>query len=198
MTPFCIIVGLGNPGPEYVRTRHNIGFRVLDALAVEHGVRFVEIAKYHAELAELTLDDGRNVTLVKPATFMNRSGDAVGSLARFYKLPPAQVWVVQDDIDLELGRIRLKPEGGGHGGHNGIKSLEAALGSTAFPRLKLGVSPAADDPRANAEAHDLVLGGFSAHEEEFVVPHVLVGAVTALQRMLRDGPVKAASIMGIA
>ena len=192
-----MIVGLGNPGSEYARTRHNIGFRALDALAVEYEARFVEIAKYQADLAELTLDDGRRVTLVKPLTYMNRSGDAVGPLARFYKLPAGQIWVVQDDIDLELGRIRLKPEGGGHGGHNGIKSLEATLGSSAFPRLKLGVSPAADDPRANAEARDLVLGGFSAHEEEFVVPHVLVGAVTALQRMLRDGPVKAASVMGI-
>lgn len=195
MAPARLIVGLGNPGPEYERTRHNIGFLALDALAASRKARFVEVPKYHAFLAEFEAA-GEKTLLVKPTTFMNRSGESVGALARFYKLAPADIWVIQDDIDLEIGRLRLKLGGGGSGGHNGIKSIESGLGSPDFPRLKLGVAPEPSDQRARAEARDLVLGKFSEHEEDFLLAPVLSGAVLALERMLELGPQKAGSMMG--
>ncbi len=195
--PSQIIVGLGNPGPEYAMTRHNAGFMVLDAFAASHDLRFVEVGKYNAFVAEYEPTPGRRVLLVKPQTFMNLSGESVAPMARFFKVAATDVWVVQDDIDIEFGRIRLKQGGSGNGGHNGIRSLETSLGSRDFTRLKIGVSPAADDPRAQAETRDLVLGGFSENERTFVLPAVLIGAITALDRMLKDGPEKAASMMGL-
>lgn len=194
--PTQLIVGLGNPGPEYVWTRHNAGFLVLNAYATAHDAPFMEVAKYQAEIAEVVPEPGRRILLVKPSTYMNLSGQSVGPLASFFKLAPKDVWVVQDDVDLEIGRLRLKIGGGGHGGHNGIKSIEAALGSNAFPRLKVGVAPGADDPRAQAETRDIVLGKFSEHELSFVIPPTILGAVTALENMVQHGPVKAASMMG--
>jgi PTH1 family peptidyl-tRNA hydrolase len=194
-SPARLIVGLGNPGSEYERTRHNVGFRALDGLAAVRGARFVEVPKYQAELAEIEDASGKSV-LVKPTTFMNKSGEAVGALAQFYKLSPGDIWVVQDDIDLEIGRLRLKLGGGGSGGHNGVKSIEEALGSADFPRLKIGVAPEPADQRARAEARNLVLGSFTDQEEELLLAPVLAGAVLALERMLESGPQKAASMMG--
>lgn len=193
--PTQLIVGLGNPGPEYAWTRHNAGFLVLDAYAAAHEARFLEVTKYRAEIAEVVPSPGRRVLLVKPLTFMNLSGESVGALATFFKIAAPDVWVVQDDVDLEIGRLRLKLGGGGSGGHNGIKSIEAAIGNT-FPRLKVGIAPLPDDARAQAQTRDLVLGQFSDHEKSFILPPVLLGAVTALDNMLELGPTKAASMMG--
>lgn len=191
-----LIVGLGNPGSKYAATRHNIGFRVLDLLAHNRESKFVEISKYKAEVSEIEGQNGNKITLIKPTTFMNLSGEAVSLLAKFYKIDPLDIWVVQDDKELEIGRLRLKLGGGGSGGHNGIKSIESCLGSNDFPRLKIGVAPEAGNPLENADTRDLVLSKFTEHEESLILPSVIGGAVLALENMIAEGPEKAASLMG--
>jgi len=132
-----LIVGLGNPGSKYENTRHNIGFRFLDLLAESRGLRFNAAPRFHAELATWKgLED--NILLVKPQTFMNNSGEAVGPLARYYDVEPNQIIVVYDDLDLPAGKIRLK-KGGGHGGHNGLKSLHQHLPDHDYIRIKVGI-----------------------------------------------------------
>lgn len=128
-----LIVGLGNPGARYQATRHNAGFWFVDALAAQRGVALKPAARYHGELAEA--DGG---WLLKPTTFMNRSGQAVAALAGFYKIPLGQILVVHDELDLAPGIARLK-QGGGHGGHNGLRSLIADLGGADFWRLRIGI-----------------------------------------------------------
>jgi len=132
-----LLVGLGNPGSKYEETRHNIGFRFLDELARKEGLRFSAAPRFHAETATWESPDGR-ILLVKPQTFMNNSGEAVGPLAHFYKVTTADVFVVYDDLDLPSGKTRLK-KGGGHGGHNGLKSLNAHLPDTEYTRIKIGI-----------------------------------------------------------
>lgn len=132
-----LIVGLGNPGAEYTATRHNAGFWLADALARQAGVAFREQAKFHGAVCQAGLD-GTSVWLLKPMTFMNRSGQAVAALARFYKIPVERILVVHDELDLPPGRVRFK-QGGGHGGHNGLRDLHAHLGSKEFYRLRLGI-----------------------------------------------------------
>ncbi len=132
-----LIVGLGNPGSKYGKTRHNIGFRFLDLLAESRGLRFDAAPRFRAELATWKQGDSK-VLLVKPQTFMNNSGEAVGPLARYYDVAPNQIIVVYDDLDLPAGRIRLK-KGGGHGGHNGLKSLNQHLPDSDYIRIKIGI-----------------------------------------------------------
>jgi PTH1 family peptidyl-tRNA hydrolase len=132
-----LIVGLGNPGPEYDQTRHNAGFWFVDALARVRGGGFRLENKFHGETARLSLE-GKEVRLLKPLTFMNRSGQSVGALARFFRIPPDQILVVHDDLDLAPGTARLK-RGGGHGGHNGLRDITSALGGNGFLRLRLGI-----------------------------------------------------------
>ena len=127
-----LIVGLGNPGAQYARTRHNVGFWLVDRLGA--GLR--ADAKYHAEIGAATID-GERVVLMKPLTFMNRSGQAVGAYARFFKIAPAQILVVHDELDLAPGTVRLK-QGGGHGGHNGLRDISAQLGAD-YRRLRIGI-----------------------------------------------------------
>jgi PTH1 family peptidyl-tRNA hydrolase len=131
-----LIVGLGNPGSEYEDTRHNIGFMVLDKLAKELGsesARWEEHEKFQAVTAR-----AGDVMLVKPITFMNRSGDAISALMRFYKLSPSDVWVIHDDIDLPLGKIRVR-ERGSSAGHNGVQSVIESLKTDAFVRFRIGI-----------------------------------------------------------
>ena len=130
-----LIVGLGNPGSQYVRTRHNVGFWLLDRLA-EAGADLRTESKFQAEVGTLKLG-GRRVALLKPTTFMNLSGQAVGAYARYYKIPPAAILVVHDELDLAPGTVRLK-RGGGHGGHNGLRDITAQIGAE-FLRLRLGI-----------------------------------------------------------
>ena len=144
----AIIVGLGNPGREYERTRHNVGFVAIDYIAERLGVR-IDRAKYHALVAEATVGE-RRVLLMKPTTYMNNSGVAVAEAASFYKIPPESVVVLHDEISFEPGKLRLRRKGSA-GGHNGLKSIIAHLGSENFPRVKIGVGqkPSPDYDLAN-------------------------------------------------
>ena len=131
-----LLVFLGNPGPKYDCTRHNAGFMAGDALAKKLGVSINKL-RFKALTASAEIN-GEKVLLMKPQTFMNLSGEAVGEAARFYKIPPEHVLVVSDEISLPLGKLRVRPKGSA-GGHNGLKSIIAHLGSDAFPRIRLGV-----------------------------------------------------------
>lgn len=162
--PACdwLIVGLGNPGAQYEKTRHNMGFRALDLLAKELGCK-VDRAKFRG-LTGQAVYGGQKLLLLKPQTFMNASGDSVREAAAFYKLPPERVIVLFDDISLAPGRLRVRGSGSA-GGHNGIKSIIAQLGSQDFPRVKIGVGA---KPHPDYDLADWVLSGFSAQEEKAV------------------------------
>jgi PTH1 family peptidyl-tRNA hydrolase len=132
-----LIVGLGNPGPQYEATRHNAGFWWVDQVAGEHGARLNAEGKFQGIAGKLKQGD-HETWLLKPSTFMNASGRAVAAIANFYKIPPQAILVVHDELDLSPGTAKLK-KGGGHGGHNGLKDIAAALGTADFWRLRLGI-----------------------------------------------------------
>lgn len=132
-----LLVGLGNPGDKYQDTRHNIGFRFLDLLAKHEGLRFAAAPRFRAETCSWEAG-GEKVMLVKPQTFMNNSGESVGQLARYYQVATSDIFVVFDDLDLPAGKIRIRHEGG-HGGHNGLKSLNQHLDGTNYTRIKIGI-----------------------------------------------------------
>jgi PTH1 family peptidyl-tRNA hydrolase len=178
-TALKLIVGLGNPGPEYARTRHNAGFWLVDELARRHGGTFRFEGKHQAELARVALG-GEDLWLMKPMTFMNRSGGPVSSVLGFYKLTPAQMLVAHDEIDLPGGTVRLK-EAGGHGGHNGLRDIIAAQGD-GFWRMRIGVG----HPGTKNEVVDFVLTRASAGEQQEIDDSVRAGA-DAIEEMLRTG-----------
>jgi PTH1 family peptidyl-tRNA hydrolase len=132
-----LIVGLGNPGPDYADTRHNAGFRFLDTLLSGTGVALRHESRFHGEAGKFAVA-GREVWLLKPMTFMNHSGDSVAALARFYQIAPAEILVVHDELDLPPGTVRLKV-GGGDGGHNGLTDVTEKLGAPDYVRLRLGI-----------------------------------------------------------
>jgi PTH1 family peptidyl-tRNA hydrolase len=136
-TPISMVVGLGNPGPQYEKTRHNAGFWVVDRWADLLKTRFQTEKTFFGEIAKARWD-GQQIWLIKPTTFMNRSGQAVGALARFYKVPVESILVIHDELDLLPGQLRIK-QGGGHAGHNGLRDIQASLGSPAFWRLRIGI-----------------------------------------------------------
>ncbi len=173
-----LVVGLGNPGAKYSRTRHNAGFMVLDELARRHGARFK--SKRKVEIAPLELGT-ENIVLAKPLTFMNLSGEAVKKLRRHWRLAPEKILVVHDDIDLAAGLIRLR-NGGSTGGHLGVQSIMENLGSDRFPRVKVGVGR----PPAGEEASDYVLGKVEAAELEKLEEAVL-RAADAVEAVILDG-----------
>jgi PTH1 family peptidyl-tRNA hydrolase len=179
-----LIVGLGNPGDEYSRHRHNIGFRVVEALARAHGLAFSREkgAKAHVARGRIA---GRPVILAKPQTFMNLSGQAVGRLSRAHGIPPECILVVYDDLDLPLGRLRLRPEGGS-GGHKGMRSIIDTLGTQAFPRLRVGI----DRPPGQMDPADYVLHPFGNDQKPFVAGAV-ERAVAAVELWLAEGIVAA-------
>lgn len=152
-----IITGLGNPGREYARNRHNVGFQFMEKLAEKHGLKFSRMM--HKGVVALGEIAGTKVALVKPMTFMNLSGECVGAIARFYKTPAQDVLAVYDELDLPEGLLRLRGKGGA-GGHNGMKSLITHLGTDAFPRLRIGIGR----PPGRMAASDYVLQDFSAGE----------------------------------
>lgn len=152
---FRLLVGLGNPGREYADTRHNVGFMLLDRIAAKEGVTFKSERAWKAHLARVG-----EVHLCKPVTYMNLSGEAVRAVADFYKVPPAETLVVLDEMALPLGKLRLRASGSA-GGHNGLKSIVAQLGTTEIPRLRIGIGAA--DP---GEAVGHVLGRFAPDELE--------------------------------
>ncbi|MDD2915479.1 MAG: aminoacyl-tRNA hydrolase [Gallionella sp.] len=162
MTTIRLIVGLGNPGREYEATRHNVGFRWVDELARLQNLNFKSEAKFHGLAARGQLH-GHEILLLKPQTFMNVSGRAVGALAQFYKIVPAEILVVHDELDLSPGVARLKM-GGGHGGHNGLKDIIAHLGSKDFWRLRLGIG----HPGERAEVSNYVLNDPRKEERELI------------------------------
>ena len=169
-----LIVGLGNPGPEYAKTRHNVGFRCLDLLAEKLGVR-VDKAKFQGLYGQ-TDYHGNRLYLLKPLTSMNLSGRSVLQLSAFFQVPPQRIIVLFDDISLEPGRLRVRPNGSA-GGHNGIKSIIAELGSQEFPRVKLGVGA---KPHPDFDLAAWVLSTFSAQEEKALSVSLENGAQAAL------------------
>lgn len=132
-----LIAGLGNPGPEYAATRHNAGFWWLETLAHQWGVQLAHSRDFHGFTGS-PLQQGHKVWLLQPTIFMNRSGQSVAALARFYKIPPENILVVHDELDLDPGQVKLK-QGGGHAGHNGLRDIDAQLGSKNYWRLRLGI-----------------------------------------------------------
>jgi len=155
-----LLVGLGNPGNKYETTRHNIGFRFVDALAEKQGLRFAAAPRFHAETCEWKSAD-RRVMLVKPQTFMNNSGECVAPLARYYDIATSDIFVVYDDLDLTAGKFRLRT-GGGHGGHNGLKSLNPHLPDANYHRIKVGIGR----PPQGMDVTAWVLGKSMADERQ--------------------------------
>jgi PTH1 family peptidyl-tRNA hydrolase len=177
-TPEWIVVGLGNPGPEFRGTRHNLGFEVIDTLAQAFRIK-LDRSKHHARYGVGELG-GRVVVLVKPMTFVNLSGSAVAPFMRSYGIKPDHVLVIADDLDMDLGRVRLKPKGSA-GGHNGHKSIIAALGTTDYPRLKIGIGSV---DRSETIGH--VLGGFNRQERD-VIDLALRRAFDGVVRVVEQG-----------
>lgn len=178
-TVLKLILGLGNPGAEYARTRHNAGFWLVDELARRHGGTFRHEGKHQAELARVRMN-GDEVWLAKPMTFMNRSGGPASSILNFYKIAPGDMLVAHDEIDLPSGTVRLK-QGGGHGGHNGLRDLIAAQGD-GFWRLRIGVG----HPGAKSEVVDFVLT-HAGKDEQRAIDETIVTGADAIEEMLRSG-----------
>ncbi len=155
-----LIVGLGNPGKQYERTRHNCGFRAMDILAQKLGCK-VDKGKFQGLYGQTTYA-GNKLFLLKPQTFMNLSGRSVLQLSAYYSIPPQRIIVLFDDISLNVGRLRTRSDGSA-GGHNGIKSIISELGSQDFPRVKIGVG---GKPHEDADLTDWVLSVFSSNEEK--------------------------------
>ena len=174
-----LIVGLGNPGREYEKTRHNAGFRAIDRIAEKLGVR-IDKLKFQGLYAQVNTATGK-LFLLKPQTYMNLSGRSVLQLSAFFKVPPARIIVLFDDISLEPGKLRLRKDGSA-GGHNGIKSIIQELGSQDFPRVKIGVGA---KPHPDADLADWVLSGFTSQEEKALGPAIDRAADAALCIMER-------------
>jgi len=177
-----LIVGLGNPGPEYAKTRHNCGFRALDILAKKLGCR-VDKGKFQGLYNQVSYGENK-VFLLKPQTYMNLSGNSVKQLASFYHIPPQHIIVMYDDISLEPGRLRIRADGSA-GGHNGIKSIISCLGGQDFPRVKIGVGA---KPHPDYDLADWVLSSFSAAEEKDLVSALERSADAALSIIDRGVP----------
>lgn len=181
-----LIVGLGNPGADYARTRHNAGFLLVEKLAGQWKANWKNERKFQARVSRVEHDD-RTVLLAEPQTFMNLSGESVGALVRFYQLPLKQLLVVVDDADLPLGEIRLRP-GGGTGGHHGLESIMQHIGSREYARLRIGIGR--KDNLRQITGH--VLGKFSS-DEAALLEKVLDRTARQLECWLADGIQKAMS-----
>jgi PTH1 family peptidyl-tRNA hydrolase len=178
-----VIVGLGNPGPEHLVTRHNAGFWFVDLLARRHGGEFRDYRKYSGETARITLNE-REIILLKPTTYMNRSGLSVRQLSDFYKIAPEEILVAHDELDLPVGSVRLK-QGGGHGGHNGLRDTITHIGET-FWRLRLGIG----HPGNKADVIDYVLTRAPRAEEDTILETVSTAA-DVMPLMLEQGAERA-------
>jgi len=171
--PVRVVVGLGNPGPRYERTRHNAGFWLVDEVARLYGGSFRSERKFQGQVAKVRVG-GEEITLLKPDTLMNRSGESIGPLLRFFKVDPAAMLVAHDEIDLPPGGLKLKRDGG-HGGHNGLRDTIRVLGTRAFGRLRIGV-------------------GHPGHKDD-VVPYVLTNAPAAEQREIESAIDRAVEVL---
>jgi|SRR5689334_1255435 PTH1 family peptidyl-tRNA hydrolase len=173
-----LVAGLGNPGREYERTRHNVGWLVVDELARRVGGSFR--SKFSGRLAEVRLDDQR-LALLKPETYMNESGRSLGAAVRFFKVAPSDLVVVHDDVDLDEGRLQARL-GGGLAGHNGLRSIAQALGTPEFLRMRIGVGrPGRGDPRSVA---DYVLSDFASETD---IDALVARAADAVEALAREG-----------
>lgn len=200
-----LIVGLGNPGPEYEQTRHNIGFMAIDRLASDWSISLGKEKRFYGIFGEGRLSSrlasSGKIRLLKPTTYMNVSGQSVRACADWFKCNPENILVIYDDMDLPLGKLRLRPSGSA-GGHNGMKSIISHLGTQNFPRLRLGIgrgehwanhSNEAIATKANQNVANYVLGGFTASENK-VVNELLVVTTSAVTSILADGLAKAMSL----
>ena len=185
MTERFLVVGLGNPGREYKKNRHNVGFQVIDFFAAQHGLDFTR-QQSNAAIASGTIA-GRSVTLAKPMAFMNASGGPVSALMKFFKVDIDHLLVIADDLDLPIGTIRLKPEGGS-GGQNGIKDIINRLGSKEFARMRIGIGR----PQGKMDPTAYVLQDFSAEQQE-TIDIAYERASNAIETWLSDGIVLAMS-----
>jgi PTH1 family peptidyl-tRNA hydrolase len=179
---FRLIAGLGNPGSEYTGTRHNVGFEVVDRLASEWGLAWQHEKRWHVLWAKR-----ENVILVKPTSFMNRSGEPIQAAAQFYKIAPAEMLVVLDDMALPLGRLRLRPDGG-TAGHNGLESVIVQFGTEEIPRLRVGIGAAPHEGSV-----DYVLGRFF-EEERPLVAKAIARAVDAVKCAIDNGVLSAMNL----
>ncbi len=197
-----LIVGLGNPGTEYERTRHNIGFMAVDALAKDWSISLGKEKRFYGIFGEgrlsSSLAHNGKIRLLKPTTYMNLSGQAVRACADWFKCSPENILVIYDDMDLPLGKLRLRPSGSA-GGHNGMKSIISHLGTQNFPRLRLGIGRGGNKDnqaiatKANQNVTNHVLGGFTATENK-VLPEVLALGNSTVTSILRDGLEKTMSL----
>ena len=180
------MVGLGNPGPTYALTRHNVGFWAVEDLAERHGARFTSSVRHRAEVTTLTLApapgvDAIRLVLAKPTTYMNESGRAVQAVAAFHKIPPGHVIAIHDELDLDAGRLRVK-FGGGDNGHNGLKSMRAHLGTGDFHRVRVGIGR----PPGRQSAADWVLAKLRPGDSEAMRVDAAIAA-DAVESLVRDG-----------
>ncbi len=175
-----LVVGLGNPGPKYDWTRHNMGFLVIDELAEREKIP-VQKLKFKALTNTVVIGD-RSVLLMKPTTYMNLSGGAVGEAARFYKIPPERILVISDDVALPQGKLRIRRSGSA-GGHNGLKDIIAHLGGDGFPRIKVGVG---GKPHPDSDMADWVLGKFTGQDKK-VMEETIKRAADAVEELLKNG-----------
>ena len=185
-----LIAGLGNPGPEYAATRHNAGFWWLETLARQWGVQLAHSRDFHG-FAGSSQQQGRKVWLLQPVIFMNRSGQSVAALARFYKIPPENILVVHDELDLDPGQVKLK-QGGGHAGHNGLRDIDAQLGSKNYWRLRLGIGHPGSKPevvnwvlKKPSLEHRIAIEQAIDHSLR-VVPDILAGQMEKAMRMINS------------
>lgn len=176
-----IIVGLGNPGAEYSSTHHNIGFMALDKVAAFYGATFKKSTRFNGEVANVRVND-KKVYLLKPLTYMNNSGESVGKLSRHYKIDSKDILVIHDDMDLPLGKIRIR-KNGSSGGHNGIKSIIAHLGSEEFNRIRFGIDHASG---SHDDVIDYVLAPFTKREHETIDP-ILENFPTIIDDYIKNG-----------
>ena len=175
-----LVVGLGNPGPKYDWTRHNMGFLVIDELAQREKIP-VQKLKFKALINTAVIGD-QSVLLMKPTTYMNLSGGAVGEAARFYKIPPERILVISDDVALPQGKLRIRRSGSA-GGHNGLKDIIAHLGGDGFPRIKVGVG---GKPHPDSDMADWVLGKFTGQDKK-VMEDAIQRAADAVETLLKYG-----------
>lgn len=175
-----LIVGLGNPGKQYEMTRHNIGFHTIDYIADQYNVK-VNKLKFKALFGEISVG-GEKTFLIKPQTFMNLSGESIAEFARFYKVPPENIIIINDDISLDTGRIRVRAKGSA-GGHNGLKSIIYQLQSDNFPRIKMGVGA---PQHKDYDLADYVLGRFTK-EEIPVMEDAIIRASKAAEEIIKNG-----------
>ncbi|KDN15127.1 aminoacyl-tRNA hydrolase [Snodgrassella communis] len=190
MSHLRLIVGLGNPGSEYEHTRHNIGFDFIDELAKLWKTSLKEEKKFFGQVARVNLNEGE-VWLLKPLTFMNKSGTAVQALAKFYKILPEEILIIHDELDIPCGHVRFK-KGGSNGGHNGLKDIQAWLGTAEFYRLRLGIGHPGD---RNLVIH-YVLHKPQAQEQSLIteamqkslaaIPQMLTGEYSSVQQQLHS------------